>query len=256
MSLASVLAFLSPASAATNIRGAEKFDTDKLLMSLCTGSTKRTYWWFNVETGAVTVDKTLGYPASKLPYPIERFWGFCSYPESSSWTWPGSDVKIGNTLVNCAYGSTISQTTQVNGTTTSTTANSISGSVAIEWTPLAKVLSIEAGASYTHTWSYAKSKGWATTNGITVNPRRAGWLVQRPIMRTVRSNPVFHIDTYIWGNSNGKEVTSHTWRGRGYSDINSRGAYYDAVGNTLGDNGLPIGEVTGKDRAVNSNDHC
>ncbi|WP_406451533.1 hypothetical protein OH768_08180 [Streptomyces sp. NBC_01622] len=254
LALASTLSFVSPASAATDIRGTESWSTDKLLMSLCTGSTSKTYWWINVNTGQVSKDTTNGLPAKSLQSGLERFEGSCYYPQSSTWTWTGSETGVTEPLVNCAYGSGLSQTVQANGSTTSTTTNSVSGSIGIDWTILEKVLSVQAGASYEHSWSYAKQSGWSVSTTLTVNPRRTGWLVLRPEMRTVRSNPVFHVDKYSWGKSGGGQENTTTWRGRSYNEISSRGAYYDAKANVLNSQGKPSGKYVAYDRAVNSSD--
>jgi len=118
--------------------------------------------------------------------------------------------------VNCSYASTLSQNVQANGTTTSTTTNTVNASFGIKWTPLKDVLELQAGAAYTRSWSYAKSSGWSKTTGLSVRPRRVGWIGLRPVMRTVRSNPVFHVDQYQWGSTR-----VNSWRGRGYNEINS-----------------------------------
>lgn len=254
LGLTSAFALVSPASAATNIRGAEPFDTDKLLMSLCTGSTSRTYWFININTGQVSRDTTNGLPANSLPAGLERFEGWCSYPQSSSWTWTGPDKRVTEVLANCGSGTTLSQSIQANGSTTSTTTNSVSGSVGIQWNIIEKVLSVEAGASYERSWSYAKQSGWSISTTLTVNPRRTGWLVLRPQMRTVRSNPVFHVERYSWGKSGGGQVNTTSWRGRGYNQISSYGAYYDAKGNVLNSSGKPAGAYVAFDRAVTSSD--
>ncbi|WP_143674300.1 hypothetical protein [Streptomyces caniscabiei] len=117
-----------------------------------------------------------------------------------------------------------------------------------------KVLAIEAGGSYQRSWSYAKQSGWSISTTITVSPRRAGWLVLRPQMRTVRSNPVFHVERYSWGKPGGGQVNTTSWRGRGYNQINSRGAYYDAKANVLNSSGKPAGVYVAYDRAVTSSD--
>lgn len=258
LSLASVLACVSPASAATDLRGKEPFNTDKLLMTICNGRTDwPTYWWINIETGEVMEDGLRGYPGDSIPHPWERFQGYCTYPKSSSWTWTGAEKQVSNTLVNCSSGSQLRQDLQLNGSTTSTTTHSVTGSVGIEWSIIEKVLSVEAGASYTRSWSYAKSSGWSTTTSITVPPKRVGWMAVRPVMRTVRSNPVFHVTRYTWGAPGSrKPVNSNSWRGRGYTDITSRGAYYDAIGNVLNADGTPNGQYVARDRAVKSSDRC
>ncbi|MEU1517556.1 hypothetical protein ABZ490_36330 [Streptomyces sp. NPDC005811] len=254
-----MLALVSPANAAANIRGVEPFNTDKLLMSLCTGSTSQQYWLINVQTGELK--KSNAFEASHLnalSANWEAFEGSCSYPESSSWTWTGPETKVSNTLVNCSSGSQLSQNLQTNGSTTSTETNSVSGSFGFDWNAIKDVLHIQAGGAYEHTWSYAKAKGWSTTTGITVPPRRVGWLTLRPEMRTVRSNPRFTVSKYRWGASGGGLVTTTTWRGRdsSYKTILSTGAYYDAKANVINPDGTPKGQNVARDRAVASSDHC
>ncbi|MBZ3900198.1 hypothetical protein [Streptomyces griseiscabiei] len=58
----------------------------------------------------------------------------------------------------------------------------------IEWTVIEKVLSVEAGAGYAHSWSYAKFSGWSTTTRITVPPKRVGRMAMRPMLAS-RSTP-------------------------------------------------------------------
>ncbi|WEH13029.1 hypothetical protein [Streptomyces sp. VNUA24] len=259
VSLTATLGLVAPAHAdngVVNIRGKESFNTDTLLNSLCNGDTGTTYWFINVQTGQLTADSGHGLPPKDLPPPIEMFQGHCSYPKSSSWTWTGSESRVSNTLVNCSSGSQLSQQLQMNGSTTSTTTSSVKVGGGIKWSALEKVLEFNAGAEYTKSWSYAKASGWSTTTGITVPPKRVGWLALRPEMRTVRSNPFFHIDSYSWGDGHGHVTRSNSWRGRGYSNINSQGAYYDAVGNVLDGQGKPAGQYVARDRAVTSSDRC
>ncbi|MDX2529809.1 hypothetical protein [Streptomyces europaeiscabiei] len=70
-------------------------------------------------------------------------------------------------------------------------------------------------------------------------------------MRTVRSNQVFHVKDYQWG-----KTKVNSWRGRGYNEIVSYGAYYDAVGNVLDSNGQPSGQIVARDQGVNSRADC
>ncbi|MET8976346.1 hypothetical protein ABZX85_12090 [Streptomyces sp. NPDC004539] len=256
LGLTTALSLVSPASAATNLRGVEPFNTDKLLMSMCTGSTDKQYFFINVNTGELTRNPTNGIPADSLPHPIERFEGWCTYPKASSWTWTGQETQVGNSLRNCGNSSQLSQSIQMNGTTTSTTTNSVSGSVGVQWTIIDKVLSVNAGADYTRSWSYAKASGWATTTTLTAAPRTTAWMSLAPVMRTVRSNPVFWVDRYSWGRNGGGQINVGTWRDRGYRDIKSHGAYYDAIGNVLDGNGKPAGTYVARDRPVNSSDKC
>jgi hypothetical protein len=253
LSLASVLAFVSPASAATNIRGAEPFNTDRLLMSLCNGRTGTQEGLINVQTGEIKPIRNW----NDIRAPWERYRGRCSYPKSSSWTWTGAEQRVSDTIVNCSSGSSLRQDITSSGSTTSTTSHSVSGSVGIEWGIIKDVLSVQAGAEYTRTWSYATTKGWSKTSSLTVPPRKVGWMVQRPEMRTVRSNPVFHVEAYTWNTLPFADWTTvNSWRGRGYRDITSHGAYYDAKANVTNGDGSPIGQIVARDRNVNSGDRC
>lgn len=253
LSLATVLTTVSPASAATDIRGAEPFNTDRLLMSLCNGSTGTQEGLVNVETGEIR--RLTNWNDIRAPW--ERYRGRCSYPKSSSWTWTGGETRVSDTIVNCSSGSSLSQNITSSGSTTSTTTNSVSASVGIDWTAIKDVLSFQAGAEYSRSWSYAETKGWSKSSTLTVPPRRVGWMVMRPEMRTVRSNPVFHVEAYTWNTTPfASWTTVDSWRGRGYRDINSRGAYYDANGNVTDNNGVPVGQVVARDRAVTSGDRC
>ncbi|WP_329223468.1 hypothetical protein OG352_38995 [Streptomyces sp. NBC_01485] len=261
VSLASVLGLVSPAHADTNIRGTEGWNTDKMLMSLCNGRTDYSWYTINVDTGQVQWDYAKGglrggASENKLWHPKERFEGWCTYPQASSWTWTGNETKVSDTLVNCSSGSQLSQAMQVNGTTTTTTSNSVGGQFGVEWNVIEKVLGLQAAVNYSHTWSYANAKGWSTTTTLTVPQRRVGWLTMRPEMRTVRSNPVFHIKKYTYENAQGIKINIKTYRGRGYADIKSQGAFYDAKANILDSNGKPKGQYVARDRAVNGSDHC
>ncbi|WP_133917975.1 hypothetical protein [Streptomyces sp. NBC_00582] len=251
LSLASGLMLVTPASAATDISGREPFDTNHILGSICTGSTDLSFWKINVNTGEIRQSDGATFRFGGLTAPWETFDGYCSYPQSTSWTWPGSESQVSNTLVNCAHKSTLTQNLQTSGSTTSTTENSVSAQFGINWTALEKVLEVQAGGSYTHTWSYAKTSGWSTTTGLAVGPRRVGWLSLRPVMRTVRSNPVFHIYVYKW--DGGK---SSNWRGRNYNEITSYGAYYDAIGEVIKSDGSPEGQYVAHDRPVRKSDRC
>lgn len=247
------MATVSPASAATNIRGAEPFDADRLLMSLCNGRTDTQEGLINVQTGELR--RLSDWNDIRAPW--ERYMGRCTYPKSSSWTWTGGEARVSDTIVNCSSGSTLSQNITSTGSTTSTTSNSVTGSVGIQWTPLKEVLSIQAGGEYTRSWSYATTKGWSKTSSLTVPPRRVGWMVQRPEMRTVRSNPVFHVEAYTWNTLPfANWATVNSWRGRGYRDINSQGAFYDAYANVTNGDGSPVGQIVARDRAVTSGDRC
>ncbi|MFI2431448.1 hypothetical protein [Streptomyces sp. NPDC018693] len=253
LSFAAVMVSVTPASAATNIRGQEPFNTDKLLMTLCNGTTRSQEKLINVDTGEVRNLNNWNDIRGRW----ERVKGWCSYPKSSSWTWTGGETRVSDTIVNCSSGSTIQQGITSSGSTTSTTTHSVSGSVGVSWTAIKDVLTFQAGAEYSHSWSYAKTQGWSKTSNLTVPPRRVGWMVQRPEMRTVRSNPVFHVEAYTWNTLPfANWTTVDSWRGRGYRDIKSHGAYYDAKANVTDSNGVPKGQVVARDRAVNSGDRC
>ncbi|MFD5649835.1 hypothetical protein [Streptomyces sp. NPDC127039] len=253
LGLATVAATVIPAGAATNVRGQEPFDTDRLLMTLCNGDTGMQEKLVNVDTGEVRSLTDWNDIRGRW----ERVKGHCSYPKASSWTWTGPEERVSDIIVNCSTRSDLRHDVTSSGSTTSTTTRSVSGSVGVDWTAIKDVLSFQAGAGYSHSWSYAKTTGWARTSSLTVPPRRVGWMVQRPEMRTVRSNPVFHVDAYTWNTLPfAKWQTVGSWRGRGYRDIKSHGAYYDAKANVTDGNGRPVQQIVARDRAVNSGDRC
>ncbi|WP_156727602.1 hypothetical protein [Streptomyces apocyni] len=254
LSFAAVMVSGTSASAATNIRGAEPFNTDRLLMTLCNGNTGTQDKLINIDTGEVRNHNNWNDIRGKW----ERVRGHCSYPKASSWTWTGPERTVSDEeLVNCGTRSTLRQDITSSGSTTSTTSHSVSGSVGVNWTAIKDVLSFQAGAEYSHSWSYAKTRGWAKTSSLSVPPRAVGWMAQRPKMRTVRSNPVFHVESYTWNTLPfAKWTTVNSWRGRGYRDIKSHGAYYDAKANVTDSSGAPTGQIVARDRAVNSSDDC
>lgn len=252
LSFAAVMVSVTPASAATDIRGQEPFNTDKVLMNLCNGDTGEQWHLLNIKTGEVRVQTSV----HEIRGDWEAVRGWCSYPKSSSWTWTGGETRVSDTIVNCSSGSTLRQDITSSGSTTSTTTNSVTVSLGIDWKVLKDVLSIQAGAEYSRSWSYAKTQGWSKTSSLTVPPRRVGWMVQRPELRTVRSNPVFHVTSYLWNVGGLENKGSDTWRARGPRDITSRGAYYDATANVTDSAGKPIGQIVARDRAVNSSDRC
>ncbi|MGI5460874.1 hypothetical protein ACQEWB_48475 [Streptomyces sp. CA-249302] len=254
--MASILTFVAPANAATDLRGKESFNTDKLLMSICNGSTDKQFFFINVDNGEVTRDMTNGATAVSLPHPVERFQGWCRYPQASSWTWTGTEQQVGNSLKNCGSDTSLRQDIQMNGSTTSTTTRSVEGSLGITWTAIEKVLAFDAGGSYSQSWSYSKTSGWATTISLSAAPKTVAWMALAPTMRTVRSNPVFVVDRYSWGRNGGGQINVSTWRDHGYKEIKSYGAYYDAVGNVTDGNGKPTGTYVARDRPVNSGDRC
>lgn len=257
--LASVVAVAAPASAETNIRGAEPWNTDKLLMTLCTGNTGLHSWWIDVNTGSIARNNVSpdNQNRTKAPASWEQFTGWCSYPQSSSWTWAGPQTQISNLVMNCGYRVTQSESITKSITKTSTTTNSVGGSAGVEWNILKDVLSVQATASYEHSWSWSKASTWTQSDSLSVPPRTKAQLNFAPLMRTVRSNPVFHVTRYMWqigGDYSGKWWEPNTWRGRGYKDITSYGAYYDAKANVINRDGSPVGTTIALDRRVSTAD--
>ncbi|WP_430379864.1 hypothetical protein [Streptomyces sp. B1-3] len=252
LSFAAVMVPVTPASAADNIRGQEPFNTDTVLLNLCNGPTGEQLKLINVKTGEVRVGTSL----QDIRGDWEQVRGWCSYPEYASWTWTGDETRVSDTIVNCSRGSTLRQDITSSGSTTSTTTNSVTVSLGVNWSVLKDVLSVQAGAEYSHSWSYAKEQGWSKTSSLTVSPRRVGWMVQRPEMRKVRSRPIFHVTSYTWNEGGFRNRSVDTWRGRGPRDIYSQGAYYDATANVTDSAGQPIGQIVARDRAVKSGDRC
>ncbi|WP_329318670.1 hypothetical protein [Streptomyces sp. NBC_01262] len=256
--LVSVVALAAPASAETNIRGTESWNTDKLLMTLCTGNTGVHNWFIDVRNGSIVRNNIDADQARlKTPAYVEQFTGWCSYPKSSSWTWAGPQTQISNQVMNCGYRVTQSESITKSITKTSTTTNSVGGSAGVEWNILKDVLSVQATASYEHTWSWSKASTWTQSDSLSVPPRTKAQLNFAPLMRTVRSNPIFHVTTYMWeigGDYSGNWWVPNTWRGRGYKDITSYGAYYDAKANVINSDGSPVGTTIAIDHAASKAD--
>ncbi|MEU3889574.1 hypothetical protein [Streptomyces sp. NPDC029041] len=256
----------------TNIRGKESFNTDTFMDKLCGDiSTRDKAFVFNVHTGEV-VDSAAAY--EKKPYyqlvagdshkayttaPYGTHWalspgwevfgGTCEYPQSSTWTWYDKERKISNdTVTNCGSG-TASLSVNESYATTSTTTKT----VGVNAKASAKVRDIytgEVGASFNYSWAFSKTHTLGRQATISVPPGRQGYISARPLKRTVRVNPVFHVGSYTWSDGQSeKGTTVHNWRGRGYDRIWSYGFFTDGIADVTNSDGTPAMDYVTRDKA-------
>ncbi|MFK4099293.1 hypothetical protein ACI2L1_04255 [Streptomyces sp. NPDC019531] len=258
------------AASSVNIRGQESFNTDVFMDKLCGDmSTRDKAFLFNIHTGEV-VNSAGNY--GKAPYyrlvsgstrqaysPAPRgyhyalspgwegFGGSCEYPQTSSWTWEDYERRISNdSITNCASGSATLAVNESYATTRGTTitvGGNTKGSV--------KALDIftgEIGASFGYSWSISKTHTLGRQASGTVAHGRKGHMDARPIKRTVRVAPVFHVEQYNWSDGQSEIGTvSHTWRGRGYDRIRSYGYYVDGKADVLNRDGTPAMDFVTRD---------
>ncbi|WP_329445784.1 hypothetical protein [Streptomyces canus] len=257
-----------------NIRGKEPFNTDTLMSKLCgdmSGADKS--FVFNINTGQI-VDSDKAY--GKAPYyhiaagasrsvhsdlPYGEHWaltngwevvvGNCEFPQSSTWTWYDKERRISNdSVTNCGHGG---GGLSVNESYATTRGASVSIGVNTKLSyKLTDQLSAEIGFSASYSWSWSKTHTLGRT--VTVNPLygRQGYIDARPLKRTVRINPVFHVQYYNWSDGQSEVGTVvHSWRGRGYSRIWSYGYYVDTYADVLNGDGTPAMDYVVRDKPGN-----
>ncbi|KOU74838.1 hypothetical protein ADK57_06870 [Streptomyces sp. MMG1533] len=257
-------------SSGVNIRGKEPFNTDVLMSKLCgdmTGADKS--FVFNIHTGQVVdSDKAYGKapyyhlaagPArsvhSDLPYgehwALTNGWevvvGNCEFPASSSWTWLGKERRISNdSVTNCGHGTA---SLGVNESYATTRGASVSVGLNAKFGYKSGDLAAEVGASVSYSWSWSKTHTLGRQVTISVPRGYQGWIDARPHMRTVRINPVFHVQYYNWSDGQSEVGTVvHSWRGRGYDRIWSFGYYVDAYADIVNSDGTPAMDYVARDK--------
>ena len=81
-------------------------------------------------------------------------------------------------------------------------------------------------------------------------PGRQGWISARPLKRTVRVNPVFHVTFYTWSDGQAEfGPTVYNWRGRGYDHIWSHGFYADGSADVVNADGTPAMDFVTRDKS-------
>ncbi|MDX3243918.1 hypothetical protein [Streptomyces sp. ME18-1-4] len=96
-------------------------------------------------------------------------------------------------------------------------------------------------------WSKTHTLGRQVT--VSVPRGYQGWIDGRPHMRTVRINPVFHVQYYRWSDGQSEVGTVvHSWRGRGYDRIWSFGYYVDAYADVVNSDGTHAMDYVARDK--------
>ncbi|WP_405728571.1 hypothetical protein OG607_26810 [Streptomyces sp. NBC_01537] len=259
-------------SSGVNIRGKEPFNTDTFMSKMCgdmSGADKS--FVFNINTGQIVNTKTAygkapyyhlaagesRYPTSTAPHgshwALTNGWemvsGNCEFPQSSTWTWYDKERRISNdSVTNCGGGG---GGLSVNESYATTRGASVSIGVNTKLSyKLTDQLSAEIGFSASYSWSWSKTHTLGRT--VTVNPPRGrqGYIDARPLKRTVRINPVFHVQFYTWSDGQSEDGTTvHSWRGRGYDRIWSYGYYVDTYADVLNTDGTPAMDFVLRDKA-------
>ncbi|MFI7018785.1 hypothetical protein [Streptomyces sp. NPDC050164] len=227
---------------ATNIRGVDPGDTDRMIERLCNQEASLTgvYGALNVETGEFkTQDEYLRdvFGLWKPAGPWELFRGWCGYAEASTWSIKGDTVRTSRWIGN--KGSADDKETFVSSYSTKTFAKkSVGGTISLS---LAKsIFSGSVGGSAGYEWGWEKESKFETRSEKTIPPCRQVAVTWTPYQRVVRVNPVFHVEDYQWNKGNG-DRTAHSWRDRGYRTIYSHGYYIDGISDKLLPNGQPDG---------------
>ncbi|MEU2539915.1 hypothetical protein [Streptomyces iakyrus] len=232
---------------ATNIRGVDPGDTDRMIERLCSQETSLTgvYGALNVDTGEFkTRDEYLRdvFGLWKPAGPWELFRGWCGYAEASTWSIKGDTVRTSRWIGN--KGSADDKETFVSSYSTKTFAKkSVGGSISLS---LAKsIFSGTVGGSAGYEWGWEKESRFETRSEKTVPPCRQVAVTWTPYQRVVRVNPVFHVEDYEWNKGDG-DRTVHSWRDRGYQTIYSHGYYIDGISDKL----LPSGQPDGREDKI------
>ncbi|MFE2424596.1 hypothetical protein [Streptomyces hokutonensis] len=228
---------------------------DNLLPNICQDGSNRSgqsVWFYNTVTHELH-DKSYqnrspvydqNGSARSIKYYLNPNWhilkGHCYYPQSSSWTKEGDESAWSETASNCDNGGPLNYNVTQSYTTTTTTTKTVNGSVSGS-RAIGKLFDANLGAEFEYSWSYGKSVGWSRTVGMSVPAGRTEWFGARPILRVVRVNPHFWLDSDTWNNikdGNGYH-TSQNWGGYGYRALVDHDYYYDGTANVTNSSNQP-----------------
>jgi hypothetical protein len=174
--------------------------------------------------------------------------GNCGFPQSSNWTWTDKERRISNdSVTNCGHGGG-GLTVNESYATTRGASVSIGANTKLSY-QLTEQLSAEIGFSASYSWSWSKTH--TLGRSVTVIPPygRNGYVNARPLKRTVRVNPVFHVQQYIWSECQSEVGTGvHSWRGRGYDRIWSYGYHVDTYTDIVTSDGSPAMDYVIRDK--------
>lgn len=259
------MAALTPAPASTpfQLKGAESFDTDKMMAAICPGPTSNTPFrdvtsvFISLDTGDVAPDPSNGAgdagktePGSP---PIARVSAHCEYPVSDVKDSVGAPTDISGLVVNCGNSVQAGQTITQSLTTSSSVTHSVSVSANFDLTVIKDVLSLGGGAQVTTAWSFGEAVTQSKADTISVPPRTVAFIERVPDLRTVTTTPVAVIENFTTITPD--EVKEENgWRGNGSNRITSSGFTMSATGDVLDKSGFPAGAIRTKDRPVTEQD--
>ncbi|QNP75220.1 hypothetical protein IAG44_41330 [Streptomyces roseirectus] len=252
-----------PASTPFQLKGAESFDTDKLMSTLCPGPTSDKpfqdvgNFFMDPATGTLSPDPSngVGTPEKTAPGspPIVLLAAHCEYPATDVKDSFGTPTDTSDLIVNCGNAVQTGQEITHSLTSTSSVTHSVSVSADFNLSVIKDVFSLGGGAEVTTEWSFGQEVSRSKTEKIDVPPRTAAFLERVPRLRTVTTTPIAVIERFTTVTPD--EVKDENgWRGNGSNRITSSGYTISATGDALDKNGLPAGTSRAKDRPVTDAD--
>ncbi|MHC5902650.1 hypothetical protein ACVNF4_01840 [Streptomyces sp. S6] len=259
------MAALVPPAASTpfQLKGAETFDTDKMMASLCPGPTSDKpfqdvgNFFINLNTGEVGPDRTngigdIGNTTAGAP-PVARVSVHCEYPATDVKDSVGAPTDASDQIINCGNAVQTGQDISHGLSTSSSVTHSVSVSASFDLGIIKDVFSLGGGAEVTTEWSFGEEVSKSKTDKIDVPPRTAAFLERVPRLRTVTTTPIAVLENFTLVTPD--EVTDQdSWRGNGSIRITSSGYTISATGDILDKNGFPAGAIRAKDRPVTDAD--
>jgi len=259
------MAALVPPAASTpfQLKGAETFDTDKLMSTLCPGPTSNTpfrdvgFFFMDPATGVLSKDPANGVgdfertPAGSPT--VVHLAAHCEYPATDVKDSFGAPTDTSDLIVNCGNAVQTGQEITHSLTTSSSVTHSVSVGGSFDFSIVKEIFSIGGNASVTTEWSFGTEVSKSKTEKIDVPPRTAAFLERVPRLRTVTTTPVAVIEKFTTITPD--EVKDENgWRGNGSNRITSSGYTMSATADALDKNGLPAGTSRAKDRPVTDAD--
>ncbi|MDX3642495.1 hypothetical protein [Streptomyces sp. MB09-02B] len=252
-----------PASTPFQLKGAESFDTDKLMAAICPGPTSdRPFqdvgnFFIALETGEVTRDESNGIgdigntPAGTGP--LARVSAHCEYPVTDVKESVGPATDKSDPIINCGNAVQAGQEITQGLTTTSSVTHSVTVGASFNLGIIKDVFSVGGGAEVTTEWSFGEEVTKSKTDKIDVPPRTAAFLERVPRLRTVTSTPVAVLERFTLVTPDDVQ-DQDGWRGNGSVRITSSGYTMSATADILDKSGFPAGAIRAKDRPVTDAD--
>ncbi|MER6563484.1 hypothetical protein ABT300_38320 [Streptomyces sp. NPDC001027] len=253
----------APASTPFQLKGAESFDTDKMMAAICPGPTSDKpfqdvgFFFIALDTGEVSPDTTNGVGnVGKTPPgspPIARVAAHCEYPATEVKDSTGAPTDTSDLIINCGNAAQAGQEITHALTTSSSITHSVSVSANFNFNIIKDVFGVGGSAEVTTEWSFGEEVSKSKLDKIDVPPRTAAFLERVPKKRTVTSTPVAVLENFTTITPD--EVKDENgWRGNGSARITSSGFTMSATADVLDKNGFPAGAIRAKDRPVTDED--